>query len=34
LTHKIALTAYLGSSDDSSRVSVSRIVWLPLQHGF
>jgi hypothetical protein len=29
-----AVTAYLASSDDASRVNVSRIVWLPLQHGF
>src|SRR5580704_3386149 len=33
-TDKIAVTAYLASSDDSSRVNVSRIVQLPLQHGF
>jgi hypothetical protein len=34
LTHKIAVTVYLASSDDSSRVNVSRIVQLRLQHGF
>src|SRR5437879_11079464 len=31
LTNKIAVTAYIASSDDSSRVNVSRIVRLPLQ---
>jgi hypothetical protein len=31
---KIAVTAYLASSDDSSRVNISRIVPLPLQHSF
>jgi hypothetical protein len=34
LTHKIAVTVYLASSDDPSRVNVSRIVRLPLQRGF
>src|SRR4029077_4702551 len=34
LTHTIAVTVYLASSDDSSRVNVSPIVRLPLQHGF
>src|SRR3989442_5263325 len=33
LTHKIPVTAYIASTDDSSRVNVSRIVRLPLQHG-
>jgi len=33
-THKIAVTAYITSTDDSSRVNVSRIVRLPLQQGF
>ena len=32
LTHKIVVTAYLASTDDSSRVNVSHIVGLPLQH--
>jgi hypothetical protein len=34
LTDKIAVTVYLASSDDSSRVNVSRIVRPHLQHGF
>jgi hypothetical protein len=34
ITHKIAVTAYLATSDDSSLVNISRIVWLPLQPGF
>jgi len=33
-TDKIAVTAYLASSDDSSSVNVSGIVRLALQHGF